>query len=52
MQYNHSDVRRKQSFESQALSCAAKRHTAPEIPGGFALPRLRHGATLRSEVLG
>ena len=52
MQYNRPNVRRKQSFESLALSCAAKRHTAPEIPGGFALPRLRHGTPLRSEVLG
>lgn len=52
MQYTRFTVRRKQSFESLVLKCAAKRHTAPEIPGGFALPRFRKGATLRAEVVG
>ena len=51
MKYTPSTVRRKQSFESLILKCASKRHTAPEIAGGFSAPRFRQGG-ISAEVMG
>ena len=42
---------KQQAFEALVMRCAAKRHTAPEVAGGFSAPRFRQGG-ISAEVLG